>query len=134
MTSEATTMAISAPAMRRPRKARTGEVSRTRPPRSATAVIPEPPSFVEPSCEERVHEVHVAKGAGTARRDPLHLRRQTVHPVRGNPVDVAALAVLDLLDLVPVVLRLGLVELADRLGQERVEGRVLPMGLVVRRV
>src|SRR3954451_4065503 len=140
MTTDATRMARSAPAMRRPRKASTGDVSRTRPPRSATAVMPGgrlrlPRCGRRPgSLEPRVHEAHVAEGAGPAGRHPLHLRREPVHPVRRHPVDVAALVVLDLLDLVPVVLPLGLVDLADRLEQQRVERGVVPVRLVVRGV
>src|SRR6185312_16292973 len=126
---EATNSASSAPRNRRTRNATTGEASRVARRGSATAVI-EPVLRREP----RVHEEVVAEHSAGVRREPLQLGRHAVDPVRVRPVQVAALVPLDLLDLVPGVLRGRRIGRADRLEQQVVPALVLPVRLVVRRL
>src|SRR5215211_3642459 len=125
MTTEAMKSAKTAPAKRRPRKPTTGGTSRASPRRSATEVM----SRGQPC----VHEQVVAQNAGGVWLESLHLVREPVHPVRIRPVEIATFVVLDLLHLVPVGLRLGLVELADRLLQRVVPRLVAPVRFVIRR-
>src|SRR6185312_4745603 len=131
MTIDATNSATNAPRRRRPRNASTGDISRRTVRGSAAAVTGRLRSSSRR--EPRVHEEVVAERAGGVRLETLHLLRHRVHPVGVRPLQVAALVVLDLLHLVPVVLRLRLVELADRVRERGVERRRLEVRLVVRR-
>src|SRR5579871_1369150 len=132
------------PAKRRPRKRTTGDALQPAlmvGGATACVVIPAVsrlaaarrggcPGSPDPCVEEAV----VTEDPGRRRLQAPHLLRQCVDVVGVGPDQVTAVVVLDLLHLVPVRLRLRLVELADRLAQQLVPGRALPVRLVVRRV
>ena len=71
-------------------------------------------------CEPHVPERVVAENPGTGRLQTPDLLGDAVDVVGVGPHQIAALLILNLLHLIPVGLRLCLVQLADRLGQERI--------------
>src|SRR5439155_24639117 len=81
--------------------------------------------------EPCIQEQEVADGTRRMGVEALYAIGKAIHPVRVRPAQVSALVVLDLLHLVPQLLCLRLIGLADRALEQGVPAARLPMCLVV---